>query len=264
MTWKENLSKFERNKQWDDAIAYMQNVIAENPNDVDAAICMNYLLMYVIVYEGVDEASRGYHMFLTKKYFKESYAKFSEDSEYLFFTGKTAVMGQWYFDLEDEDLDNMLEKARQLDKNNLLYQWICRPDSHVSNLEWKYYSKALVADGSPARKQLESKGAVGAYLLEMIIGWSATYKEKLCNDINEYLFSQMSVESFCDSCRCYYLHGSKDGEFNQQEEQLFSELHMIASRYIESTKNPTRYTRIPFSESELRQKALQVQQVLKL
>ncbi|HEV2601266.1 MAG TPA: hypothetical protein VGT41_03130 [Candidatus Babeliales bacterium] len=45
MTWQENLLSLERNEEWGAAIAYTQNAIAENLDDVDATICMNYLLI---------------------------------------------------------------------------------------------------------------------------------------------------------------------------------------------------------------------------
>ena len=49
MEWKESLRKLERNKQWDEAIEFMQEVIAQNQDDMDAYIAINYLLMNLIV-----------------------------------------------------------------------------------------------------------------------------------------------------------------------------------------------------------------------
>ncbi|HEV2601305.1 MAG TPA: hypothetical protein VGT41_03335 [Candidatus Babeliales bacterium] len=263
MDWKKTLLSLERNEEWDTAIAYMQNVIAENPNDVDATICMNYLLMYSIVYETYDYAIAEYRRFLAKKYFKESYAKFSENAEYLFFTGLTAVMEFWNFDIEDEDIDNMLKKAVQLDRNNILYTW-GYSDVERNNLEDAELAKKLLTLGSASRKQLESKGAVGEYLIGIMETCSVTNKDKLQKNINEYLFGQIDTSSFCYACCCYYADGLRGGEFNQQEQKLFFELSKIADRYIESTKNPATYTGTPFLESELKQKTLEVQQVLNI
>ncbi|HEV2601198.1 MAG TPA: hypothetical protein VGT41_02780 [Candidatus Babeliales bacterium] len=263
MAWQNTLLSFEQNKQWHQAITYMQNVIAEHPNDVDVAIFMNYLLMYVIVYEGMDVIIDEYYQFLAKKYFKESYAKFSENAEYLYFSGRIAVMGQWYFDLEDEEVEDMLAKALQLDKDNQLYQWSFRSDLHLSNLECKYFSKTLIADGSSVRKQLESKGAVGAYLLRMIIESSKTNKERVYTKINEYLLDHIDSKSLCVGFRYYYLQMIEDKEeCDLEEKKLFVELFSIADKSLEFREGRSIFIGTPFLELELKQKILEVKEIL--
>ena len=76
MNWKEKLRRLEKTKQWDRAIEFMETVIRKNPDDVDAYIYMNYLLMNLLVEEKHDESKHDYYEFLAKKYFDESYAKF--------------------------------------------------------------------------------------------------------------------------------------------------------------------------------------------
>jgi hypothetical protein len=49
MNRKEHLRKLELNKQWDQAIEFMQIIIEANPNDVDAYIYTNLLLINLLV-----------------------------------------------------------------------------------------------------------------------------------------------------------------------------------------------------------------------
>lgn len=123
MDWKKRLSDLELNKQWDEAIIFMEKIIQENPNDIDAYICMNFLLMNLLIKEDYNRSKRDYYMTLTKKYFDESYKKFSENIEYLFFTGMTAFMSEWFFEIELDEARKMLEKARLAEPENLLYEW---------------------------------------------------------------------------------------------------------------------------------------------
>ena len=69
MNWKSQLEQLEQNKFWDFAIELMQKVIVENPNNVDAAIQMNYLLMNLLVEEDHDESKHEHYEQLTMKYF---------------------------------------------------------------------------------------------------------------------------------------------------------------------------------------------------
>jgi len=48
MEWKEHLRTLERAKEWDLAIVLMEDIIKQNPNDMDAYIFMNYLLMNLL------------------------------------------------------------------------------------------------------------------------------------------------------------------------------------------------------------------------
>lgn len=45
MNWRQCLLDLEHQKRWDDAIEYIEDIIEANPNDMDAYIYMNFLLM---------------------------------------------------------------------------------------------------------------------------------------------------------------------------------------------------------------------------
>lgn len=86
MTWQKILRKLEQNKEWDNAIEFMQNVVKENPDNVDVYLRINYLLMNLLVEEDYDRTKHDYYAALLKKYFDESYAKFFLNPEYLYYT----------------------------------------------------------------------------------------------------------------------------------------------------------------------------------
>lgn len=78
MNWKAQLSKLEQGKNRKSAIALMQETINQNSNSMDAYLSMNYLLMNLLVEEQYDPNDHDYYAGLLKKYFIESYAKFSQ------------------------------------------------------------------------------------------------------------------------------------------------------------------------------------------
>lgn len=160
MNWQETLRELEHNKQWDAAIEFMQEVIDKNPNDMDAYIAINYLLMNLLVEENHDESKHDYYEMLTKRYFDESYEKFSENPEYLFYTGRTAIMSEWYFGIETEDYEEMLKKALKLNPDNLMYQWYIYGPLGRENPENPLaiqYAEKVLDPTSPIQMTLQKK-----------------------------------------------------------------------------------------------------------
>ena len=175
MNWKKHLRELEKSRQWDKAIEFMQGVIKENPNDKDAYVFMNYLLMNLLGEEDYDDSKEATYMNLAKWYFDESYAKYSEDPEFLYLMGRTAVMGEWFFGIEQKDYEMMIEKAHKLEPENPIYNedyYYKLRRENPSHPELISYAKLLMRKNSPIEKQLESKGAVGEYLLEIRRGWA--------------------------------------------------------------------------------------------
>lgn len=172
--WKKYLRALEEIKEWDFAIDFMKGVIKENPDNKDAYMFMNYLLMNLLVEEDFDREKEYYYRTLTKQYFDESYAKFSGDAEYLYITGKTAVMGEWFFGIDQPDYEAMIEKAKQLEPDNLVYKenyyWQLS-EKNSKDPELIAYAKAILSKNSPIKEQLATKGAVGEYLLMLKEYW---------------------------------------------------------------------------------------------
>lgn len=103
MNWQEQLKKLENNKQWDEAIILMQDVINNNSHNVDAYIAINFLLMNLLVEGDYDNNKHDMYAKKIKQYFDTSYAQFSQNADYLFCTGITAIMSEWYFDINHKE-----------------------------------------------------------------------------------------------------------------------------------------------------------------
>lgn len=171
MTWKEKLALLEHSKQWDEAIAFMEETITNNPNNMDAYIFMNYLLMNLLVEEYTRDKSKDRkHEILAKKYFQISYDKFHNNPEYLYITGRTAVMAEMVWGIQVKDYRAMFKKALYLEPDNLVYQeqyfWTIE-DIDPLNPALIAYAEAVLTEPSPVTEQLNTKGAAGEYLLEL-------------------------------------------------------------------------------------------------
>ena len=174
MTWQQELRILENQEAWDQAIELLKKTIAQNPSDMDAYISMNYLLMNLLVDENEDEdevSNFSSYETMAKKMFKESYAKFSGNAEYLFFTALTASMAESCFGIDQDKAHAMFTKSAHLEPKNILYQWgYCAyvdVDSKESQKSAAEYAKAIAKSSSPIKAMLLAKGSVGEYVLEM-------------------------------------------------------------------------------------------------
>jgi len=192
MHWKEKLTILEKHDDFDVAIFFLESVIKDHPNDVDAYIFILFRLMDTIVEHAchfsnvsqtpVSDIKKEYYdskedcyEVLAKKYFVEGYEKFSENAQFLFYVGMTAVMSEWYFGIDRKDYERMLDKAMLLEPDNLLYQepyYACLDLAIEANRKATVqYASRLFDAHSLIRAILITKGSLGEYLLEIITGW---------------------------------------------------------------------------------------------
>ena len=176
INWKKYLRILELDKQWDRAIEFMQITIEANPNDMDAYIYMNFLIMNLLSLENYNALKHDYYAELAKKYFDESYAKFSNNAEYLFCTGVTAIMNEEYLGLETEAVHKMLIQAMGLEPDNILYKsadylYLNRKILNQSPAALEYAEQALHL-GSDLRSKLNWHCAFNKYLSEASIRWA--------------------------------------------------------------------------------------------
>ncbi len=175
MHWKQQLKNLELENKWGNAIELLLQVIKENPEDMDIYIFMNYLLMNLLVEEDYDDSKYDYYATLIKWCFDESYAKFSHNAEYLYLTAKTAVMSEWLFGISVKDYQQMIERAKQLDPDNLIYKedyyWeLYRKDPE--NPKLIAYIKIISSENYPIKAQLKTKGSLGEYVLGLKENWA--------------------------------------------------------------------------------------------
>jgi len=175
MNWKEQLLKFEQSKDWRSAIDLLQTIIRENSSSIDAYLSMNYLLMNLLVEEDYNSDEYDYYTNLLKKYFVESYAKFSQIPEYLFFIGKIACISEWYFDIKFEEAQRMMKKAAVLEPENVLYRWAIYSDFDMRDSGNKekvmLYAKEALRDET-VTGVLNAKGSLGKYLEDTLTFWA--------------------------------------------------------------------------------------------
>lgn len=170
MSWKKELEQLEHDKNWKAAIDLVKEVIKETPDDLDGYLSINYLLMNLLVEEDYERSKHDFYAGLLKKYFDDSNSKFFNNPEYLFYTGVTAYMSEWYFDIEIHEATKMLETAMSLSPENNLYKWGYYAFADMTNQQHKKqalkYAKEIIESGS--YNLLKSKGALGRYILELM------------------------------------------------------------------------------------------------
>ncbi|HEX2977741.1 MAG TPA: hypothetical protein VHO47_01335 [Candidatus Babeliales bacterium] len=175
MNWKEELKKLEDAREWDEAIAFMQKVIDKNPDNMDAYMFMNYLLINLLVEDPDRDISYvAKYAPLAKWYFDESYAKFSENAEYLYITATIGVIGDFFWKLDLKDIDKMFRKANILASNNLVYKDLYYYDLRSQNAqhpELIAYCKMILSENSPIKEQFQDKGSLGKYIIGLKEGW---------------------------------------------------------------------------------------------
>jgi tetratricopeptide (TPR) repeat protein len=176
MAWKERLRELEAQKLWDEAINFMEQVIKDNPDDVDTYIYIIFLLMNILVEEMFDISKHDYYAFLLREYFDLSYAKFSNNARYLFCVGITVAMAEWYVDLDVKDYKDMLHKALELEPNNLMYQsgYYLGLDRSVpaNRRDVLEYARLICSNDTQLLQAFLDTGACGVRWLRCMRSWS--------------------------------------------------------------------------------------------
>ena len=157
------LNKIEESLDIPKAIEY----IADNQNKN----IINYLrVLFVITYflkeEPYNEKEYLLYTDYLKKIFLESSKKYSDNAEFLFYTGFIISMGEWYFNLTFEQSVEMMTKASEIEPKNELYQWVYFFYLDKKNKK-KEYAKHLLGKKT-IQKELYSKGLLGIYIYGII------------------------------------------------------------------------------------------------
>lgn len=173
MNWKKHLIKLEHSKDYKLAVELIQNVIKDNPNDIEAYIRAIYLLHNILVEEDYPESEHDFLASLLKSYFDISYRKFSDNTEYLFFVGKILYIEEWYFGLNDDVKPieqslafQMQKKAHEMVKGNALYEWAYR--FSLGDKLAAYLAEQILLHDKATLEWLKSKGFPGEYVLETL------------------------------------------------------------------------------------------------
>ena len=166
MNWKQQLKYLEDSEKYEEAVIFMEKIINEDPDDVDRYIFMLYLLVDFVMephsQKVEDIKYNSYWQNLAKKYFLESYEKFSKHQDkrtrcdYLFFVGHIGVTGCYMCGMDEYLPNQMIEAAKTEDPDYPVYRIDDRNDLTIR--------KMLFDPQSLLRKALRNKGSVGRNL----------------------------------------------------------------------------------------------------
>jgi hypothetical protein len=172
MNWKEKLSEIESHfghferRDWKPAIELANDLVKNFPNEEEVYIRTIYLIHNILVEEKYPHEEHDKMANLLKKHFDESYMRFSDNAEYLFFIGKILHIAEWYFGLNNTNLATELQKkAMDMEPENLLYEWAYRL-SCCDDLIAGYLAHQLINNEKDKTNWLKNKGFPGAYILE--------------------------------------------------------------------------------------------------
>lgn len=169
MNWQEQLQEYQRTKEWDKAIDFMNQTIATNQDDKWAYIQAIYLFHNILLEEDYPDEKQESLASLLQGYFEDSNHKFSTDPDYLFFIGKILHIAEWYFGLEDISLAiSFQKKALDMKPYKLLYEWAYRLSCNGDQVA-DYLAYQLVANEKSIIEWLNSKGFPGDYILEHLM-----------------------------------------------------------------------------------------------
>lgn len=171
MNWKDNLKNAVNSKKWGLAINLLEKIIIEEPENLDAYLNINYLLMNLLVEEDCNVNEESYYQELLNRYFSESYNKFFNNSEYLFYSGIIVHMSEWYLGLNIENANTMIKTAFNNEKENILYKWGYNTFLDMNDESRKQqaiiYAKEIINTPS-IYESIKFKGFIGEYILDII------------------------------------------------------------------------------------------------
>ena len=202
MNWRTLLYQLEQEGDFDIAIFLLEKITKENPLEVDPYLFLLYRLMDSIVdneyywsnvsHDLLKEIKKNYYhkkvfqeyRFLLQKYFDESYAKLSGNSEYLFYASGILMAQYWFCNLQitDEFLDSMQKRAFNMGYNAILAQvWEYRKLAELEpcNQSVLSYAHQLAADAA-LQEQLRNKGIIAEYVFGADLTWAKAILENCC------------------------------------------------------------------------------------
>lgn len=191
MHWKEQVAELEREENFDIAVFLLEKIIKENPNEMDAYIFLFYRFtdsflenacywansqdpLKKIKEEYCEKKNWTEYVALAQRCFDQSYIRFSDNPEYLYYASYVLRPAYWFIGLKIKEnlLEAMYCKARALGYNKYLTE---RHPNDVDDIAW---AKRILNDPS-IQKQLATKGAAGEYVLGGKIAWAKKILDKV-------------------------------------------------------------------------------------
>lgn len=172
MAWKSKISSIERRNDWKAAIAMLKTQSFDDP---EVYLRVMFLLLDLVVEGQYTQKEHDYAAKELKEIFDYSKQRFSDNPEFLFFTGIMIYIGEWYFGMNDVDsATSMLSNAMQIEPDNTLYKW-----GYYSTIDQRLeqdtdlklqLSKELLFESKDKLDLLKSKGTLGNYVIGILEG----------------------------------------------------------------------------------------------
>lgn len=166
---KDDIEQIELKRNVIGAIKFIDDRRNENLN--------NFLrIIFILVDFLVDgEYSNQEHDFVSKKnieIYQRAKAKYSNDCEFLFYTGIMIYTAEWYFDIDNVDEAKiMLENAMKKSPENILFKWgfYTIPDQRTAiNNSQKRHLAIQVLNDQLIMNSIKSKGLLGTYIIGLL------------------------------------------------------------------------------------------------
>lgn len=155
----------EETRDWRGAVYFLEKNEAD---DLRAYLRMTFVLLDFLADGQYVEEEEDFVFPKIKYFFDKANLKHSDNSEFLFFLGIMIYIGEWYFGMDNVDqAKSMLEKAKDIDPNNVLYEWgyYSRTDQRLEvNTDLKYELSGRVLNDSLIIDDLKGLGLLGVYV----------------------------------------------------------------------------------------------------
>jgi hypothetical protein len=171
MDWKEQIEFYTEQKQWENAIVLLQNLIADNLHEVKYHIELIYLLHDVTLEQEHPGLSFDYLSGLLTEVFSTANKLFDNNQVFLFFMPQILTIAEWLFGLEEESkplylrLDyKMAVKALSNEPNNILLEYTYR--SIINDPLANYLAANIILYEKEKMEWLKSYGIAGKYVID--------------------------------------------------------------------------------------------------
>lgn len=170
--WKLEIIALIEDKKWQKLIDILQSNVTSSGNSLDVILNLDYVLIHILVEEDYNDYEEKVFTDLLRNTFTESYSKYSENDDYLFFTGITCHISEWYFDIDISQAKTMIEKAYKNNPDSMLFEWGYY--AYVQNEKSEKViqcSRDIIKD-SYAMTFLKDKSILGEYIMDIIKYWT--------------------------------------------------------------------------------------------
>ncbi len=169
------LELIERERNVHHALKFIEDKKKHNP---DNFLRVMFILLDFLVDGQYTQDEHDYFSVKIREIFTQAKLKYSDNYEFLFFTGIMIHIAEWYLGFDNTDEAKiMLEDSMKFNPNNILYKWgfysITDQRAEI-NTELKQDLSKQILNDNLILELLKNKGLLGEYVLGII---ESTYEE---------------------------------------------------------------------------------------